>query len=899
MTKIFTLLTLIVIFFLSCREEKSLIQNSERLADIQRMLAVQKDMTSKSILPIWEIFKQPLSEQEKQAMEFLYAYMPLSDLADYKPEFFLKNVQMSLLAREEMPWGKTIPEEEFLHFVLPVRVNNENLDSFRMVMYPELKERIKGLNMKEAVLEINHWCLEKVTYRGTDSRTSAPLSTIKKSFGRCGEESTFTVSAMRAMGIPALQIYTPRWAHSDDNHAWVEVWVDGTWKYLGACEPDADLNMGWFSEPVKRAMLLNSRAYGPFLGNVDLITAEDRFSELNLTSRYTTTKKVAVVVKNNDGTPADSAKVEFQLYNYAEYYPIATNYTNDKGIASCTLGMGDLIVWASKDKKFAFQKLSVPEKDTLVLMLNQTTPAVNSVSFDLIPPHAAKVESNVTEEARKANSRRMAHDDSVRGAYMKKAYRDSAWIVAFAEKTKLPFDTLSRFFKLSYGNWDQIAGYLEKNVKDYRNTVLLLAEQLSAKDFSDVNESILTDHLIQTSKSDVRKLVSSGELFAKYVLSPRIGMENLSSWRSFLNKSFDDQMVQATRNDISALTGWIRNNITINNSANKHSRAPLTPVGVYNLRVADPVSRDIFFVASCRTFGIPARLNPETRFPEYYKSGQWLHAGLEAEEGVLPDKGMLKLINRNNEVVPKYSIHYTIAVLRDGFYRTLNFREGEDIFKSSKPLELETENYAIVTGNRLQDGSVLSRMDFFTIEKGKLTAIPVELRKESGELKPSGKLNLDQLNIEKISDSKTVSLSSLASGKHSVLVLLDPEKEPSKHILNDLGPYVDHFNKWGGQFAFVVGADKVSQAGVLKTYTLPVKSVTGIDRNNQILHAVSAVYGEGLKDKLPLVLYCDETGNVYMFSSGYKIGVGEQLLKVISTLQSSAKVTVLKEACSK
>lgn len=899
MARIFAFISLIIILLISCGEEKPLIQNQQRIADIQRMLTIQKELTSKSTLPIWDIFKQPLTEQEKQSMEFLYAYMPLSDLADYKPEFFLKNVQMSLRAREEMPWGKTIPEEEFLHFVLPVRVNNENLDTFRMAMYDELKERVKGMSMKEAALEINHWCLEKVTYRGTDSRTSAPLSTIKKSFGRCGEESTFTVSAMRAVGIPALQIYTPRWAHSDDNHAWVEVWIDGTWNYLGACEPDADLNMGWFSEPVKRAMLLNSRAYGPFLGNVDLITAEDRFSELNLTSRYTTTKKVAVIVKNTDGTPADSAKVEFQLYNYAEYYPIATNYTNDKGVTSCTLGIGDLIVWASKDKKFGFEKLSVPEKDTLVLILNQTTPAVNSVSFDLIPPHAAKVETHVTEEARKANSKRMAHDDSIRGAYMKKAYRDSAWIVAFAERTKLPFDTLSRFFKLSYGNWDQIADYLEKNAKEYRSTLLVLANQLAGKDFSDVTEPILTDHLVLTNKSNVRKLISSDEIFAKYVLSLRIGMENLSPWRSFLSNSFNGQMVQSTRNDITSLTNWIRNNISINISANKHSRAPLTPIGVYNLRVADPVSRDIFFVAACRTFGIPARLSPETRFPEYYKNGQWYLAGFEAQELVQPEKGLLKLVNRNNEVVPKYSIHYTIAILRDGFYRTLNFREGEDMFASAKPLELETGNYALVTGNRLQDGSVLSQMNFFTIEKGKLSTIPVELRKQLGELKPSGKLNLDQLNLEKISDHKMVSISSAASGKHSVLVLLDPEKEPSKHILNDLGPYVDHFNKWGGLFVFAMGKEKVSQAGVLKTYKLPIKSVTGIDHDNQILQAVSAVYGDGLKDKLPLALYCDESGNVFMFSSGYKIGVGEQILKVISTIQSSPKVTVLKGACSK
>ena len=170
-------------------------------------------------------------------MEFLYAYMPLSDLADYQPEFFLKNTKFSLKSRTEMPWGKTIPEEEFLHFVLPLRVNNENLDNFREVMYDEIAQRIKGLSMKDAVLEINHWCHEKVNYRGTDSRTSAPLSTVKKTFGRCGEESTFTVTAMRTAGIPARQVYTPRWAHTDDNHAWVEVWIDGKWHFLGACEP--------------------------------------------------------------------------------------------------------------------------------------------------------------------------------------------------------------------------------------------------------------------------------------------------------------------------------------------------------------------------------------------------------------------------------------------------------------------------------------------------------------------------------------------------------------------------------------------------------------------------------------------------------------------------------------
>jgi hypothetical protein len=882
----------------SCTKKHDLIQNPERQADIQRMLTEQKELTSKSMIPIWDIFNTKLSAEEKQALEFVYAYMPLSDLADYQSEFFLKNVQFSLKARAEMPWGKTIPEEEFLHFVLPLRVNNENLDNFREVMYNEITQRVKGLDMKQAALEINHWCHEKVNYRGTDSRTSAPLSTIKKTFGRCGEESTFTVTAMRTAGIPARQVYTPRWAHSDDNHAWVEVWIDGKWNYLGACEPDVDLNMGWFSEPSRRTMLVHTRAYGRYMGSEDVVIAEDRFSELNLTSNYATTKRITVLVKKADGTPADSAKVEYQLYNYAEYYPIATGFTNTAGFTSLNTGMGDLVIWAAKDGEFGYQKLSVPEKDTLELLLNQSTPANPGEIFDLVPPHAAKVESSVTPEAKKANDIRLAKEDSIRNATMA-TFKDSVWIAGFAAKTHLPVDTISRFIKLSYGNWDQISAYLEKNAPANRSTVLELAIQLADKDYSDVPESILTDHLAQTNQSGTQKLVSSKELFTKYVLGPRIALENLSSWRSFLATSLGGEMAQSSRTDILALTNWIRENIRVNTVANKHSRAPLTPIGVYNLRVADPLSRDIFFVAVCRTFGIPARLNPETQIPQYNKNGEWLRAGFDAEIVAQPEKGLLKLTEKNNPVTPQYYLHYTIGFLKNGFYRTLEFPEGASLTNTAKPFELEVGNYSLITGNRLEDGSVLSSMKFFTIEKSKTTTVPVELRKQSGELNPTGKLDFNALNLQKTSDGIVVSLSSVVGGQFAVLVVLDPDKEPSKHILNDLGPYVDHFNKWGGQFVFAMPTEKAGQAGVLKTYQLPAQLESGIDSNDKILNAISAIYGSGLKDKLPLVLLCDASGNVYMYSSGYKIGMGEQLLKVISAIESNPKMVEAKASCSK
>ena len=84
---------------------------------------------------------------QDQALDFLYKYMPLPDQVDYDTAFYQRNVASSFLAREEMPWGKTVPEREFLHFVLPVRVNNENMYESRMVFYAELKDRVKNLSM--------------------------------------------------------------------------------------------------------------------------------------------------------------------------------------------------------------------------------------------------------------------------------------------------------------------------------------------------------------------------------------------------------------------------------------------------------------------------------------------------------------------------------------------------------------------------------------------------------------------------------------------------------------------------------------------------------------------------------------------------------------------------------
>ena len=147
-----------------------------------------------------------MASDEKEALTFLYAYMPIGDITDYDGQLYLDNIRSSFRARVEMPWGDSIPEDIFRHFVLPVRVNNENLDESRMVFYEELKDRVKGLSLYDAVLEVNHWCHEKVIYTPSDARTSSPLASVKTAYGRVAKGRRYRSRLVRSAYQPVRSI---------------------------------------------------------------------------------------------------------------------------------------------------------------------------------------------------------------------------------------------------------------------------------------------------------------------------------------------------------------------------------------------------------------------------------------------------------------------------------------------------------------------------------------------------------------------------------------------------------------------------------------------------------------------------------------------------------------------
>ena len=777
------------------------------------------------------------SAGKKQYMDFLYASMPLPDRVMYTQGWWEDNVEKTLDVRGRMDWD--VPEREFRHFVLPLRVNNETLDDFRLVYADSLCERVKGLSMSEAALEINHWCHERATYRPTDARTSSPLATIRAGYGRCGEESVLAVAALRAAGIPARQVYTPRWAHTDDNHAWVEVFVDGGWHFMGACEPEPVLDLGWFNASVSRAMLLHTKVFGDYDGPEDVISRTSAYTEINVIRGYVPARRTTVTVVNAQGSPVSDATVEFKIYNYAEYYTVATYKTDSEGHASLDTGLGDIMVWASKDGRFGLAKGS---SESVTVVLDHSAGEVFSLDFDIVPPSENPLPSAATAEQVADNARRLAEEDLIRGAR-------------------------------PHGNSSVTRPFLEAN-GDMAEAVY---NSLSWKDMNDVTAGVLYDAL--------RHVGLDG--FNKWRDCPRIEYEALYPYFGEIGEglSFESPL---------EVYDWVCDNVRINDSANPQGlRIP--PVFVWRSREADTRSRDIFFVAMCRKFGFPARLDEVTGKAQYLADGRWndvviadvtpqgkLWLGIP-EEAFRPDAPA----NADN---PLYYTHFTLSKVEqaDGALtcKLLSFNEEgplDFVTLFSDPYSLDEGYYMLTTGRRMADGSVLSQASFFEVKRDERTIVPLVIRSSEAGLPVLGSFDAEQTLRPDGSDAERSILSATGRG-YFLIAVLGRGDEPSIHAMRQLSSLAPVLNGWGRPVVLLGGSAPGSQAQVFPGFgPAPENAVYGIDTGGKV--AAMLASGAGAESfRLPVVAVGDSFGRIVYFSQGYNTSLAEDLRNVIDKL---------------
>lgn len=602
--------------------------------------------------------------------------LPASDLASVPAQVLESYADHSLFLRTHCSYCRDIPEDIFLHYVFYPRINSEDLTDCRPFFYQKLSTIVEGLGLRQAALAVNRWCAAHMTYESTDPRTISPLTAYSCGLGRCGEESVFVVSALRSVGIPARQIYVPWWSHCDDNHAWVEIYTDGDWHFLGACEPEPILDRGWFSRAATRAMVVCSRSFFSYgLESEAVISHQGPCIHHNQTARYGQTTLLTVTVLDSNG-PVVGADVHFAVLNMADFAEIARLTTDHKGQVTLETGLGSLLVEARRGQYSGFSHIDTTSQQAHTLLLTFGPPEAGQLALDFVAPTAGTqnhTDLSPCQQAEKtavlAECRRLRQDRI-----------DSRFLPEY----ELAPPPIRDCLRLAGGNASVLWEFYQAAGDQAQN----LLQTLTAKDYRDVTPEVL-------------------RAFLGMEQGPRIGFEVLSPWKQPILQALTPEQQAEFQAAPDTIWHWLREHFQ-EQGQRFYRPVWLQPDAALRLGAADENGRRLLFVAICRTLGIRAELAPPEGLPRYHKNGTWHQAANSAPTVRLETENTLP-----------YFQSWTLARWEEGF-QTL------DLSQSNPPYILPTGRYRLITTNRLPNGNQLAQLRILDLQED--ARIPLPLR---------------------------------------------------------------------------------------------------------------------------------------------------------------------------
>lgn len=501
----------------------------------------------------------------RTALEYLYGTLPLDDVRFTPFEWMEEACAAALETREGNQYGVDIPEDIFAQYVLCPRVNNERAQRHRRFFAEKLKARVQGKSIADAALSVNLWCCEQVTYHSSDDRTEGPITAYLSGIGRCGEESAFAVCALRSVGIPARQVYSPWWSHCDDNHAWVEVYTGDGWHYMGACEPEYELDRGWFMAASRRAMLVHSRAFSSYaadgLAGEELIEKRGEAYLFNQTARYADTVELNISVIRGNAAVC-GAKVHIQLLNMAAYRDIAVLTTDGEGRAQLRCGKGSIHI--SIEHNGAYFERDIDTSICTEVMCKPGEFVQGYTSGIFRAPQSAPSNRTAADKAKQAEMKAATINAAALRERRINAYYDEFTASHKCSEVWLPYIRAAR------GNADEIGAFLLLQGEADMPYALKMLQTISEKDMRNTDAAALMYHMKRVLPN---KHGMDDSLFINYVLCPHIGMEPICKW--------DEEGLSM---------------LDANSAA----------------------------VAKLRLSGMPARLSPATGAAEYMQNGRWM-----------------------------------------------------------------------------------------------------------------------------------------------------------------------------------------------------------------------------------------------------------------------------------
>jgi len=157
----------------------------------------------------------------------------MNDINIIDAGYLIGNIETAFRALQKAPWCKQVTFQDFCDYILPYRVRNEQVQSWRPVFYQKYHNQAtkSGATHLKDVFKEMKWNTETETSLSAIFNEHYPheqtLADISKGkIGACETVCFYAVSAMRSAGLPVALDYIPHWGNTNSSNHHISHLID-------------------------------------------------------------------------------------------------------------------------------------------------------------------------------------------------------------------------------------------------------------------------------------------------------------------------------------------------------------------------------------------------------------------------------------------------------------------------------------------------------------------------------------------------------------------------------------------------------------------------------------------------------------------------------------------------
>ncbi len=806
--------------------------------------------------------------------EFLLENASPNDLAALTADYLKTNISCALKSRK-MPYAHQYSEDIFRHFVLPHRISQEPLEPWRESFYTTLAPLVKDeQDITKAAILVNLWVLEQMTYKPTHGRDQAPLTTIRRGYGRCEENMILYIAAARSVGIPCRPASVPYWNFTDSNHAWVEIWTPDGWRYMG--EPENSLNRAWFSKTTERATMILSEAYGDFQ-DPTAIKHENNMTYLSSIEYYTESQPCTITVQDSFGMPVSNASVALYATSFGGLFPMVTLTTDNSGAVVVPLGKSTVFAMATKDDLSAWSRFCTIDANQLTLVLRKATEieADFTMNFPLVTDtenpyknteilgdkfYLMRENSNLKRDKR-LNSQKQSN------LFIRYFHRVIPLIKNDPSYDSRETAFLEKCDELA-GNSESflaVARKLDASAQTTKLAILVdMIEQWNIKELCEIPDSTAISHLIDIYAQGKHRFsgIYPDSLFTDYVIGPtwHSATPPQNNWQPEFIHMLESCVSKSPEETVSRLLQYVTAHTRIDSDfVFSYFSGSLNPVQILRMKNIPQFYRTKIINSGLKLLGIPVQWKGRL---EYHDGTQFVAVMPQtvSEKPSTEDHFTLRIFVDDQPVKPEAWGNFLIADRSDSNLMSNTYFDGETDSLVFRGTYRRTADEPVFLQAFTRNANGDAHVKIHTLSPGEDVLLHLST--------PSCYIDYSARWSEATRQNVATFVGFLPGDSQKLIIIRGPQRnEPEVHILNQLEKYKSQLETATADVA--ICSVRSQKSDLTSRFPYPV-------------FAKKPLVTEDLHSQdYPVVLLTTPEGTITFSSVGYNMGVMEIILRLL------------------